>query len=112
MQNEKGSIFITDHEEQEERSLSKAIEQTLASPPTEHAFVFLRLEKILPGSAGEPTERTFIYSRITRCTDRDRNPNIQSTSWCLEWSLAVMMLCFHLSSYIVSHSTEKLASSA
>ena len=47
IQDEKLPIFITGHEGQEEKLYSKAFEQTQASPPTKHALIFLRWEKLL-----------------------------------------------------------------
>ena len=42
IQEEKGSIFIPDHEEQEERPDCKAFQKTQTSPSNENALVFLK----------------------------------------------------------------------
>ena len=35
-------------------------------------------------------------------------PSTQSTSWCLSWSLAIVMLCHYSSSHMASHSIQSL----
>ena len=53
IQDEKGSVFIIEHEEQKEKLSCKAFEQIIPS----NLFVFRGLKRILPGSDGELTEQ-------------------------------------------------------
>ena len=72
-QDEKRPIFKKGQKWQEEKSRCKAFQQTQASTPTEHALVFLRKERFLPGSDDEPTEQTLACAQLTRCTNGDEN---------------------------------------
>ena len=93
LQDEKGTIFITNFEGQKKKKSNKkskkkqqqqnnlrckAFKQTQASPVTEHALVFLRWEKFLQGSEGERTELPLARSVPTRCTDNDENQILRS----------------------------------
>ena len=53
------------------KSRWKTFQQIQASPPTEHALVFLRWEKFLPGSDGELTSQSLAFSVPIRFTDSD-----------------------------------------
>ena len=66
-------IFITGYEGQRERPRYKGFLQTQASPPTEHALVFFRLERFLPESDSELTEQPLVSSVPTRYADRVEN---------------------------------------
>ena len=69
----KDQLFIPGYEGQVERLCCKAFQQTEASPPTEHALVFLRWEKLLPGSDGELTGQPLACPVPTICTNIDEN---------------------------------------
>ena len=73
MQDEKRLIFIRSHERQEERLCCKAFQQPRASLSTEHALLFLKWEKFLPGLDGELTEQLLACSAPTKCTNSDEN---------------------------------------
>ena len=61
-QDKKMLIFITGYERPEEKLHCKAFQQTQASPPTEHAFVFLKRERFLLGLDGELSEQPLVCS--------------------------------------------------
>ena len=105
-------IFLTGHEGQE-RSCSKSFEQTQAPTPTEHALVFIRWEKLQPGSnVGELSEQLLACSD-RKCIDSDRwKANTQATSECSDWSLVIVSLCFRSSSHMASDLTRSPTSSA
>ena len=84
----------------------KAFQQTQVSPPTEHAVLFLKSEKFLPGSDDEFTEQPIGLSRY------DEQILIK-VKHIMEfgWSLTIEMLCFHSSSHMALHTNQKFASS-
>ena len=69
IQDEKGPIFISDHEGQDERPCRIAFQQIQAYVPIEHALPFLRLENFLPGSDGKHTQQPLACSVSARSTD-------------------------------------------
>ena len=96
VQNVKEPIFITGHEEQKERSHSKAFEQIKTSPPTKHALVFSNEKIFLLGSDEGIKEQPLACSIPARCTDTDENQILSPYYGYFEWSLAT--LYFHSSS--------------
>ena len=61
IQDEKGPIFITDHEGQEEKLCCKVFKQIQVSQ-TKHDLVFLRWGKFPPGSECELTKQLLVCS--------------------------------------------------
>ena len=70
----KGQILSQAMKNKTKDGTVKLLNKLKHPPPwTEHALVFLRGEKILPGSDGESTEQPLVCSVPTRCTDSYEN---------------------------------------
>ena len=97
--NEKEPIFIKSHEGQEKRVCRNIFKLAQTSPLSKHFYLYVRREKFVQESDSELTDRPLAWALPTRRIDIDDN---RTDSPYLGWSLAMVTLSFHSSSYMAS----------